>query len=246
MAPARILSRVGEPKLIISFRHNFVFIKTLKTAGTSIEASLNKFLGPDDIATPIFPTVSGHVAQNYELKGGRVRNHGTALEARTLLESSGYQPDDFHFWSVEREPLDKCLSHYSMMRFSPDHARLKISRPRTLLSQYPILNWTTYVLRRNFPVDDLRLLDANGTKQVDSILRYERLATDLPQLLEKLGIGDFRLSATAKSGFRHVRQPKVHKWQIDRIYKSFEASNRITGYSKLDANLTLGRILGRE
>lgn len=228
--------------MIVSFQHKFVFIKTQKTAGSSIEASLNKFLGPDDIATPIFPTVSGHVAQNFEFNGVRVRNHGTALEAIALLQSRGFKSDDFHFWSVEREPLDKCLSHYSMMRFSPDHAKFRISRPRTLLSQYPILNWTTYVLRGKFPVDDLRLLDANGNKQVDTILRYERLATDLPVLLGRLGVGDFQLSASAKSGFRRGRQPKVHEWQIERIYNHFKGSNKHSGYERADAETTLQRL----
>jgi len=202
-------------------------------------------LGPDDIATPIFPKVSGHAAQNFESEAGRVRNHGSALEARELLKSRGYNPDDFHFWSVEREPLDKCLSHYSMMRFSPDHARFRVTRPRTILSQYPILNWTTYVLRRNFPLDDVRLTDAAGNRAVDTILRYESLSSDLPNLLEMLGVKGFQLSATAKAGFRGGPQPKVHKWHVERIYKSFEASSRNTGYSKSDADLTLHRISGR-
>lgn len=218
----------------------------MKTAGSSIEASLNKFLGPEDIATPIFPKVQGHIAQNFESDAGRVRNHGTPLEAREILKSKGYNPDDFHFWSVEREPLDKCLSHYSMMRFSPDHAKFRIARPRTILSQYPFLNWTTYVLRRNFPIDDVRLMDATGKKTVETILRYESLSRDLPQLLETLGVRGFQLSATAKSGFRQGPQPRVHEWQIERIYKSFEASNRNTGYSKLDAGLTLSRISSTE
>jgi hypothetical protein len=95
---------------------------------------------------------------------------------------------------------------------------------------------------RSFPTDDVRLLDTNGNKAVRTILRYESLSRDLPKFLETLGVRGFQLSATAKSGFRQGPSPKVHEWQIDRIYKSFKASNRITGYSKLDANLTLGRI----
>jgi hypothetical protein len=235
-----------ESKLIISFRHKFVFIKTLKTAGSSIEASLNEFLGAEDIATPIFPEVPGHVAQNFVSEAGRVRNHGTALEARDLISSRGCNPDDFHFWSVEREPLDKCLSHYSMMRFSPDHAKFKIRRPQTILMRYPILNWSTYVLMRSFPTDDVRLLDTTGNKAVGTILRYESLSRDLPHFLETLGVRGFQLSATAKSGFRRGPKPKVHEWQVDRIYKSFEVSNSITGYSKSDANLTLDRISSRQ
>jgi hypothetical protein len=39
--------------MIASRLHNFIFIKTMKTAGTSIEMALSPHCGPDDILTPI-------------------------------------------------------------------------------------------------------------------------------------------------------------------------------------------------
>ena len=41
--------------VIISHRHRFIFIKTGKTAGTSVEIALSKFCGPEDVITPISP-----------------------------------------------------------------------------------------------------------------------------------------------------------------------------------------------
>ena len=41
--------------MIISHRHRYIFIKTHKTAGTSVEISLSRFAGPDDVLTPVAP-----------------------------------------------------------------------------------------------------------------------------------------------------------------------------------------------
>ena len=38
--------------MIISHKHNFIFIKTRKTAGSSVELYLENFCGPDDIISP--------------------------------------------------------------------------------------------------------------------------------------------------------------------------------------------------
>ncbi|HEY4113994.1 MAG TPA: hypothetical protein VGM17_08020 [Rhizomicrobium sp.] len=39
--------------MIISYLHNFIFIKTKKTAGTTVEMVLAPLCGPDDIITPL-------------------------------------------------------------------------------------------------------------------------------------------------------------------------------------------------
>ena len=41
--------------MIISLKNKFIFIKTEKTAGASIEIALSKYCGPNDIVTPISP-----------------------------------------------------------------------------------------------------------------------------------------------------------------------------------------------
>ena len=38
--------------MIVSHKHKFIFIKTRKVAGTSVELALSRFLGPDDVITP--------------------------------------------------------------------------------------------------------------------------------------------------------------------------------------------------
>jgi hypothetical protein len=39
--------------MILSHEHKFIFLRTKKTAGTSIELALSELCGPDDIITPL-------------------------------------------------------------------------------------------------------------------------------------------------------------------------------------------------
>ena len=49
--------------MIISHKYKFIFIKTRKTAGTTIEYNLSKYLGHNDIITP--SKQANYLAQNY-------------------------------------------------------------------------------------------------------------------------------------------------------------------------------------
>ena len=43
-----------ENRLIISHRHRFIFIRTIKTASTTVEIFLRHYCGPDDVVTPLY------------------------------------------------------------------------------------------------------------------------------------------------------------------------------------------------
>lgn len=47
--------RVPSAAMIVSHRHRFIFLKTGKTAGTSVEIALSGLCGPEDVITPIVP-----------------------------------------------------------------------------------------------------------------------------------------------------------------------------------------------
>ena len=68
--------------MIVSHEHRFIFIKTRKTAGTSIEISLSKYCGPNDIITPIAEVDEkireslGHKGpQNYKINETKLLNN---------------------------------------------------------------------------------------------------------------------------------------------------------------------------
>ena len=80
--------------MIASHRHRFIFLKTRKTAGTSVEIALSKVCGPDDIITEISPedealrrAAGGVAPQNFESPplARKAYNHMGAKAVRDLI-----------------------------------------------------------------------------------------------------------------------------------------------------------------
>ena len=124
--------------MIISHDHKFIFIKTRKTAGTSIEIALSKFCGEKDIITPMLPEdeqirsrLGYRGAQNYSIpfyklirrcffyywiyfiRRGKCLsfyNHIPAFKIRKILNP--YKWDSYYKFCFERNPWDKVISWY--------------------------------------------------------------------------------------------------------------------------------------
>lgn len=208
--------------MLVSHKYKFIFVKTTKTAGTSIEADLEKIAGDDAIVTPIIPPLPGHKPRNYQRKvlgipiGAKYRNHMRAEAMRPLLGEDVF--NSYCKFCVEREPVDKCISHYSMLRNSPDHN-----------NKTGGLTWDAYVEQGFFPVDTPIYTSDDGSLLVDRILKYETLGQDIQALGEELGFKLQGLKSKAKSGFREEIQPTEQQLQV--IYDAFTSSNNLTGYA---------------
>ena len=125
--------------MIVSHHNEFVFIKTRKTAGTSIEIALSKFCGPEDIITSLSRSeekmkedlgMPGRQNTLVPLRqyrrwdlwnllrgGGRAHhfNHTSAELAKKRLGSGPFER--YHKFCVVRNPWDRAVSQFFFEKY---------------------------------------------------------------------------------------------------------------------------------
>lgn len=200
--------------MIVSHRHRFIFIKTRKTAGTSLEIFLSGLCGPDDVLTPIEPHQPPHQPRHHE---GFI-NHMPAHEVRERVGQEVWRR--YFKFCVERNPWDKTLSHFFMQR-----AR-----------KLPDMDLDAYLARHNFPRDLPKYTEPGQPSQVivDQILRYESLDADLGRVCQQLGLPwGGALDVHAKADYRDDRRPYQAVYnpaQAEVVAKAFRPEIKLLGY----------------
>jgi hypothetical protein len=200
--------------VIISHQHRFIFVKTLKTAGTSIEVFLSQHCGPDDVLTPILPHVEPHRPRNQE----GFFNHMPAAAIRDRVGPAVWRR--YYKFCVERNPWDKTLSYYHMQNAREGGG----------------LTLGDFLARNDFPLNFPKYTDPgdSGRVLVDWVLRYERLAEDLAEVFGMLGVPfDGSLGVNAKAEYRTDRRPYrdvLTRKQAQLIGRVFEVERRLHGY----------------
>jgi len=182
--------------MILSHRHRFIFIKTNKTAGTSVEIALSRFCGPEDVITPLsekdeklraslgYPGPQNYKADDEDKTG--FYNHMSAVEIKQLIKPDVWE--SYFKFCIERNPWDRLISmYYWRCRREP---RPSISE--FLESDLPILLKTRGI--------DLYRIDNEIV--VDKICRYEDLAEELEGVRVKVGIPEPLELPRAKSNSR--------------------------------------------
>ncbi|HKA06102.1 MAG TPA: hypothetical protein VKD71_02510 [Gemmataceae bacterium] len=201
--------------MIISHKYRFIFVKTLKTAGTSIEVFLSQHCGPLDVVTPIFPHLEPHVPRNDD----GYFNHISAAEIRSRVGPDVWR--NYFKFCVERNPWDKTLSYYHMMN----------------VRQGGGLSLDQFLAGNDFPVNHPKYTDPLDALRVivDRVLSYERLTEDIGRVFRDLGIPfEGSLGVNAKSEYRTDRQPYWEVYtpaQAYRVATVFAQERRLHGYA---------------
>jgi hypothetical protein len=193
--------------MIASKKHNFIFIKTMKTAGTSIELALGPHCGREDVLTPIGAKFD---LERFSTQGVMARNFASpeiekwfrklirkgnpkllkAMLRETVLQRLGAHATPFkirervnEFWgqafrfTVERHPYEKAISLAAMTR---------AGIMSTVYADHRYVGYPWYL---------------NESKQliVHKVMRHDRLAEDFAEVTRRLGLPAIALPHARKT-----------------------------------------------
>ncbi len=219
--------------MILSHLHRFIFIKTMKTAGTSVEIALSRHCGPDDIITPITPgdeetrqAAGGRGPQNFEgPTAGSDQplffNHMSGAAIRDLVGDDVW--DNYYKFCIERNPWERVVSlYYFRNREEP---------------RLPIADFIERPVVANLQQRGSDLYMIDGVVAVDRIIRYESLVSELEEVRLSLGIPEPLHLPQAKAGFRPDRLKYgdlMTDDDIARVGEIFSREIELLGYTAGD------------
>ena len=224
--------------MIVSRNHKFIFIKTRKTAGTSVQGALERICGPDVIVTrtgiddPSYrprnsrgrvdprPYLFGKPRQHRvgrilkrALTGERIFDHMLLCELFAHPETQAWR--GYFKFCFERNPWDKTVSRYFWKYRDKPH------RP----------DFDSFVAAGKH-VSDFDFYNLNREVAVDYVGRYEDLHGSLARIADAIGcetpLPGFRNAATCKK--RDYRGMYSHASR-DIVAEAFAREIAALGYS---------------
>jgi hypothetical protein len=212
--------------VIVSYTHNFIFVKTKKTAGTSVEIALSLLCGPDDIVAPIGPGVELERAA----AGGWARNFNADrdLERRFRAAVQRGRKARIRTISNENRASGGCTGHMPVARVRElvggkfFRKALKFTVERHPYEKAVSFAYFAYrgdrgdaaafaehlddtVRHRGYPGHPLYSI--NGVPRMDAYALHDSLEDDLVRILAPLGLRPVHPLPRARSHTRTDRRP---------------------------------------
>ena len=165
--------------MIISHKYKFIYIRSQKTASTSIDVFLSAYCDDKDVVTSMpEDTPDWHKEGNF---GYLNNNHVPAYAVKEFIGEEIWS-EYYKFTSI-RNPLDKMLSCYFWWRHIP-----RLGPPVRPLD-YSFSDWImAYGFEHKLAIFHEPYYKINGEVVVDDYIRYESLEGDLERICNMLGM----------------------------------------------------------
>jgi hypothetical protein len=203
--------------MIVSHKHRFIFLKTRKTAGTSIEIALSEHCGPKDTISPNDPA-DEELRKELGFRGPQNRwvapwklgftgllgliqrkewafhyNHCIAELVKHRVGASKFE--SYTRFCVVRNPWDRAVSMYWWNRNRTDGHAIDES-----------IDFPTYVREAELKLlTDKDIFQIDGEAVVDHFVKFEELQEGLDSVMDDIGLPHLTLPR-AKGGTRKTKQ----------------------------------------
>ena len=199
--------------MIISHQYKFIFVKTHKTAGSSMELALGPLCGPDDIVTPIRTEGNAGNPRNYYAKtllgrayaksrwfrkclnrhspllGPWYYEHMPASRIRELVGEDIWR--SYYKFCFERNPWQKVVSYYNWKKFGQERR---------------VPPFRDYVLRKSHRLPrDAAMYFAGAVCLLDEVHDYEGFQQKFSAICTRLGIPFDGVMPREKTGIRREK-----------------------------------------
>lgn len=216
--------------MLVSHRKKFVYTKTVKTAGTSVESYFEPYCMAES------EWVFAHYRDQHVTADGVIGsrgpdagqsewyNHMSASEIRSKIGTRAW--DNYFKFCVVRNPFDKLVS---LFFFQKEKGLLGIEN-----NDDPVGDFRRWIARK-VPVPDRNQYMINGDFCVDYFIRFEDLANGIKFVCDRLGLPfEPEKIPRLKSGIRDlsVALDDFYSEETARlVYRAYELEIREFEYS---------------
>ncbi|REJ91712.1 MAG: hypothetical protein DWQ34_14220 [Planctomycetota bacterium] len=184
--------------MIVSHKHKFIFLRTEKTAGSSLQLALAGLCGPDDMVTgtapykhqnqwprwtTMMPAGMAPMRRRFPRHFG-FHQHASISQVRDYFGDDVYR--SYFKFTIERNPWDRQLSLYChRKRKLNETAPIKFERDM----RSPVYRGLHYTRLRNWEIYSI-----DDQVAVDYVIRFEDLDAGVRHVFKELGVsGDIEL-----------------------------------------------------
>ena len=229
--------------MIVSHQHRFIFLKSKKTAGTSVELALSAICGSGDIITPLAQpederlrrglspqnwrrcTIGAlarrRVAEVFDRSGKSIKHidyhgHITAEKARGFLGARVW--NSYFKFTIERNPWDRQVSFW------------QFKAGKMHCEGMPFADFLRHDCAK-LSNSDIYLID--NKLAVNHVVRYEHLVSDLEVVLAHLGVKTTLDLPRAKGNYRKLGDYRAQYDEATRdwVARTYRREIDLFGYS---------------
>lgn len=181
--------------MLVSRRHNYVYVHVYKVAGQSVKLALRRH---DLRFLPGLRTPLAHVLELPQVYSFRALGpHATAVQIRQLLGPDVWE--SMFTFSFVRNPWDWQVSLFHFIQ------KNKLNYQRRLVSSMSFDDYIKWRVEEDLHLQSDFVVDRHGQQLVDVVGRFEQLEADFAAIAARIGVKASlpHVNASEHATFRH-------------------------------------------